>query len=230
MALEQRKVVRASGIKRRRLILEATLRVILRDGIRGVRHRAVAQEAQVPLASTTYYFRDIEQLLSEAFIYWSENARIYSDRLREQAFELLAELTPQSLQDRAQRLQLTTALSQLVTRYTIDQANDLRDERLIELAFHHEAVRSVELQKVVRESLAVQLQNMVEFYQVLGSGHPVADAQVTISVLYRLEQESVMAGPEIDHNKIEQTIQRHLNVMLGAVSLDAGAAAAPDVG
>ncbi|WP_414819992.1 TetR/AcrR family transcriptional regulator, partial [Shewanella colwelliana] len=46
---------RVDGEARRIAILEATLRLIVKEGIRGVRHRAVASEADVPLASTTYY-------------------------------------------------------------------------------------------------------------------------------------------------------------------------------
>ncbi|WP_373691576.1 TetR/AcrR family transcriptional regulator, partial [Endozoicomonas sp. SESOKO2] len=50
-----RKTSRANSEQRRRTILEAALRIVVRDGVRGVRHRAVAKEAQVPLSATTYY-------------------------------------------------------------------------------------------------------------------------------------------------------------------------------
>jgi len=45
------------GPARRRSILEATVRLLVRGGLAGVTHRAVAREADVPLAATTYYFR-----------------------------------------------------------------------------------------------------------------------------------------------------------------------------
>jgi TetR/AcrR family transcriptional regulator, regulator of biofilm formation and stress response len=51
---------------RRREILEATLRVIGGGGVKGVTHRAVAQEANVALASTTYYFDSKSVLVEEA--------------------------------------------------------------------------------------------------------------------------------------------------------------------
>ncbi|MGZ4481779.1 MAG: TetR/AcrR family transcriptional regulator, partial [Gaiellales bacterium] len=41
---------------RRQAILEATLRVIRDSGVHAVTLRAVAAEAGVPLAATTYYF------------------------------------------------------------------------------------------------------------------------------------------------------------------------------
>jgi TetR/AcrR family transcriptional regulator, regulator of biofilm formation and stress response len=51
---------------RRGEILEATLRVIGESGVNGVTHRAVAQEANVALASTTYYFDSKDALVEEA--------------------------------------------------------------------------------------------------------------------------------------------------------------------
>lgn len=51
---------------RRREILEATLRVIGDGGVKSVTHRAVAHEANVALASTTYYFDSKGALVEEA--------------------------------------------------------------------------------------------------------------------------------------------------------------------
>ncbi len=52
---------------RRAAIVEATLRVLGARGADAVTHRAVAAEAGVPLASTTYYFASKEALVREAF-------------------------------------------------------------------------------------------------------------------------------------------------------------------
>jgi DNA-binding transcriptional regulator YbjK len=54
---------------RRRAILEATIRIVGEHGPRAVTHRAVAREADVPLAATTYYFSSREELLEEALRY-----------------------------------------------------------------------------------------------------------------------------------------------------------------
>jgi DNA-binding transcriptional regulator YbjK len=61
---------RARGERRRQAILEATLRVIERDGVSGVSHRSVAREAGVPTTSTTYYFASLDDLLI-ATLMWS---------------------------------------------------------------------------------------------------------------------------------------------------------------
>ena len=62
-----RKASRARSEQRRKAILEAALRIVVNDGVRGVRHRAVAKEAEVPLSATTYYFKDISDLIADTF-------------------------------------------------------------------------------------------------------------------------------------------------------------------
>jgi DNA-binding transcriptional regulator YbjK len=52
--------------ERRNLILAATGRILTTDGLAAVTHRAVAREAEVPLAATTYYFASKEELIAEA--------------------------------------------------------------------------------------------------------------------------------------------------------------------
>jgi DNA-binding transcriptional regulator YbjK len=56
----------AQRAERRTAILEATARILGRDGLAAVTHRAVAREAGVPLAATTYYFASKEELITEA--------------------------------------------------------------------------------------------------------------------------------------------------------------------
>nr|WP_026361617.1 TetR family transcriptional regulator [Amycolatopsis nigrescens] len=56
---------RAKGERRRRALIEATLRVIERDGASGVTHRTVAREAGLPATTPTYYFDGIDGLLTE---------------------------------------------------------------------------------------------------------------------------------------------------------------------
>lgn len=50
----------------RAAIIEATIRLIGRDGVDGVTHRAVAKEAGVSLSSTTYHFDSKDEIVSEA--------------------------------------------------------------------------------------------------------------------------------------------------------------------
>lgn len=59
---------KARGEKRREQIVDATLRVIERDGVAGVTHRTVAAEAGVPPSSTTYHYKTLDDLLVATLI------------------------------------------------------------------------------------------------------------------------------------------------------------------
>ena len=69
-----RKTRRTGSEQRRQAILEASLNIIVRDGIRAVRHRSVAREAGVPLSATTYYFKDLSDLIADTFALFAERA------------------------------------------------------------------------------------------------------------------------------------------------------------
>lgn len=60
---------RARGQRRRQEILEASFGLVARHGAGSVTHRAVADEAGVPLAATTYYFASKDELLRETLEY-----------------------------------------------------------------------------------------------------------------------------------------------------------------
>jgi DNA-binding transcriptional regulator YbjK len=64
---------RARGLVRRTELLVATLAVVERDGVAGVSHRAVAAEAGVSLASTTYHFASLDELLVAALTWAAED-------------------------------------------------------------------------------------------------------------------------------------------------------------
>jgi TetR/AcrR family transcriptional regulator, regulator of biofilm formation and stress response len=58
----------------RERILWATLQIVGTDGVDGVRHRRVAEVAEVSLGSTTYHFAMREELIREAFRWYLAHA------------------------------------------------------------------------------------------------------------------------------------------------------------
>jgi DNA-binding transcriptional regulator YbjK len=54
------------GERRRAALVEAAAELLAEGGFDAVRHRAVAERADLPLASTTYYFDSLEELVTAA--------------------------------------------------------------------------------------------------------------------------------------------------------------------
>jgi DNA-binding transcriptional regulator YbjK len=76
---------RVRGRQRRTELLTAALAVVERDGVAGVSHRAVAAEAGVSVASTTYHFASLDDLLVAALTWAAEDL---AAELQERATEL----------------------------------------------------------------------------------------------------------------------------------------------
>ncbi|MFD9705010.1 TetR/AcrR family transcriptional regulator [Lentzea sp. NPDC059081] len=54
------------GERRRQALVEAASALLVEGGFDAVRHRAVAERAGLPLASTTYYFDSLDELVTAA--------------------------------------------------------------------------------------------------------------------------------------------------------------------
>jgi len=68
------------GARRREALLEAVLRLVAREGVAAVTHRAVAREAGASHRLTTYYFATKEQMLLEAFRHLSARSLERAER------------------------------------------------------------------------------------------------------------------------------------------------------
>ncbi|MDA3629191.1 TetR family transcriptional regulator [Saccharopolyspora oryzae] len=76
------------GERRRQALVVAAAELLAEGGFEAVRHRAVAERAGLPLASTTYYFSSLDDLVSAAVEYEGrhelEVGRARLDELAEQ--------------------------------------------------------------------------------------------------------------------------------------------------
>ncbi|MFE0250435.1 TetR/AcrR family transcriptional regulator [Streptomyces sp. NPDC059010] len=81
--------------ERRQRIIDAAIRVVGEKGIAGLSHRTVAADADVPLGSTTYHFKTLDDLLVAALRQASEGfAKVVASRggLEDPDADLAAEL------------------------------------------------------------------------------------------------------------------------------------------
>jgi TetR/AcrR family transcriptional regulator, regulator of biofilm formation and stress response len=151
---------------RREEILDATLRVIGREGREAVTHRAVAEEAGVPLGSTTYYFDSRDDLLGQAL---EHVARMEIERHGKLGENLLKAKTPRQLAD-------------LLVDELIFEAED-RNAYIAEYELWLEAGRRPELREAATAWCdAVQLA-VAGAMEKLGSSDPATDASLVVAAI-----------------------------------------------
>ena len=158
---------RARGERRQRAILEATLSLVGRKGAGAVTHRAVAEEAGVPLAATTYYFASKSDLLRETLAFAAETDRETTDKLA----AALANV------DTAEDFAETLA----------DHVNDwLEIGRLVVVSHYEislEGARRPELAEIDRAWTDRYVATLAEPFARLGSADPSRDAWIVVSTI-----------------------------------------------
>ncbi len=201
-----RKAARAKSEHRRRLILEATLRIVAKEGIRGVKHRAVAKEAGVPLASTTYYFKDIDELISDAFMLFAENSQKNMEYFYGQVQSLITSYDFDELtRSRELRSKLSDDLVNLGMQFVKSQIRFRKNEILAEQAFLLESLRDEMLKPLARKYREVWQNSLASILGNLGSKTPEENASMIISTVYSQQYDGVIAD-----GNINEAFQRRL--------------------
>jgi DNA-binding transcriptional regulator YbjK len=151
---------------RREQILEATLRIIGRAGRQAVTHRAVAEEAGVPLGSTTYYFESRDDLLRQALEYVAASEVA---RYGELGQELSSVESPRELADRL-----------------IDGLVAAAEDRVAYIAEYElwlEAGRRPELREAAQNWCDAEQLSVARAMEALGSSNPATDASLVVAAI-----------------------------------------------
>ena len=211
-----RKASRARSEQRRKAILEAALRIVVNDGVRGVRHRAVAKEAEVPLSATTYYFKDISDLIADTFTLCAENAM---NDVVQPIYQHVGEFIEQHKADVGASPEVTNQLlqnlSQMIVSYMKLELTDKRDHMIAEQAFKHECLRDARLRSIAQTYFDHLLEEMVELCKVIGVEDPEIAGELLMGTIFRIEHEALMIPvAQFDEDKACRMIRRQLSAFL----------------
>ena len=197
------------GERRREELLQATLRLIGARGADAVTHRAVAEEAGVPLSATTYYFASKEDLLEQTLLM---AAREETERLE----RLVLEMAPRSF-----------SVDEWAAAVAAQIAADVEAEPA-----KHVALFELGLEATRREPLRAELQRWEDAHlrlaemgcRAIGSDEPVVDARVVVATLTGLMLQQLAGGSEdFERTVMRPALQRLLRQLAGQAGTLAGA-------
>jgi TetR/AcrR family transcriptional regulator, regulator of biofilm formation and stress response len=174
---------RPRGAARRDALLEAVLKIVGEIGADAVTHRRVAEVADLPLASTTYYFKSKEHLLTAALELAAERDIA---RLSEFAAHPVADDDPIGL-----------AIAAVLD--PIDETGpSQRGSMIANYALLLEAARRPALQAVARRWTEAYLDVLGRLLTAAGSAEPAADAELLMAAADGLLIEQLTAGTRVD--------------------------------
>lgn len=208
-----RKTRRAGSEQRRRAILEAALSIIVRDGIRNVRHRAVAREADVPLSATTYYFKDISDLIADSFTLFAEKSmEEVIEPFRQQVFALLDQMA--DAPEGADRDALIEQLAGMVTGFIVNEVVEKRDHLVAEQAFMQEAVLDDRLRPLAIAYNKAQEDVLAKACEKMGTANPAIDAELLLALFLRHEYLLLLDPEQINESSLHKKVLVALRMIL----------------
>ena len=195
----------ASAVRRpsaqaiRTAIIEATIRLIGRDGVDGVTHRAVAAEAGVSLSSTTYHFASRDEIITEAL-----------RRVADLELERLARDAEALLEVHADIASIARALTAWLTeQVTGDDLVRVRAGYHLQL----EAARRPEL-RAIHVAWGQAVQGLAEsVLRAAGSPRPHTDAGILSSAIDGLRLDEVTAPRPGFERRARPVIERLLSTL-----------------
>ncbi|MDX1692546.1 MAG: TetR family transcriptional regulator [Ketobacteraceae bacterium] len=212
-----RKASRARSEQRRKAILEAALRLVVSEGVRGVRHRAVAKEADVPLSATTYYFKDIADLIADTFTLFAEKAM--SDvvvPINEDVARFIEANDVKMLEDEKVRNQLVNAMAALLVGHIHNELREKRDHLIAEQAFMHESIRDPRLREMAKHYYEHLVMDMKRLCEQLGVKEPAIAADMLMGTIFRIEYEGLLLeSPEdFDTERAQKILRRQFMALV----------------
>lgn len=190
---------KTDNIDRRDLLLEAAIRVISEQGMRGLTHRAVEAEAGVPHGSTTYYFGTRHELLTALMAYMAERGR--------RETEPIARAMTLSLADRSKPVDIDSIARSYVA--WIDASAEIE---LARYELQVTAARDPEMKQLMTENCDVFRSMCEPIVIACGSSDPKRDAHILQAALDGwMFDRLTHAGPS------EEIILDGMKMLLGAI-------------
>tara|TARA_R110001599_G_scaffold351822_1_gene584692 strand:- start:20500 stop:21213 length:714 start_codon:yes stop_codon:yes gene_type:complete len=210
---------REKGEQTRRKILNATLKVICRDGIRAVTHRSVAAEAGVHLSLTTYYFTDIEQMMKEAFQQFCEASQPDLENALEAAYEYLDSFTRGELRKRETREKICHDMAIMTGRHVYNQIVHNPERLALEQILFNEARLSPEIHKLGVQQREKQIEPLITLCRIFNRKDPEINAELLFGSITSMEYHAVtLHRDEVDEAKIVALLRRLLGWLGGLKS------------
>jgi len=213
---KKRPARREKGEQTRRRILEATLRVICRDGIRGVTHRSAASEAGVHLSLTTYYFTDIEEMIREAFQHFCTLPNPDLESAMAEATAYLDSFSPRELRKRAVREQASERLATLAGNHLYRQIIHNPNRLAVEQILFTEARLSPAVREMGVQHRQMQIRALLRLCRYFNRKDPEINAELLFSAITALQYQRLsLPRNAVNRDHIIILLRRQMGWLMG---------------
>ena len=199
---------RSKGEKTREKILVAAIEILALNGVKGTTHRAIATHAELQLSLTTYYFKDIQELIHQAFKLNSKRILSHADPVLETAFSIITKVPKKELRKTTTKLALCDQLTNMASLHLIDTIKHQAISLTVEQLMFTETQVTPSLRLLSQEHELSQLIPYKELCQFFNKINPEVDAKIMYTIFSQLRYAQLYKQVNIDTLIIEQTVRR----------------------
>lgn len=203
---------RSKGELTRERILIAAIEVLAVKGIKGTTHRAIASHAKLQLSLTTYYFKDIQELIHQAFKLNSKFLLSNSHFVFARAFDAIEDIPKTDLRKVAVKQQLCTKLANIASDYLLNQITEKRVYLAVEQLMFTELQVTPALKALTHSHELSQLKPFEQLCRYFNKTDAELDAKLMRTIFTQLKYSLLNSEPEnIDHALLKQTAEKVLS-------------------
>jgi TetR/AcrR family transcriptional regulator, regulator of biofilm formation and stress response len=185
--------------ERRGAIVDAAVRIIATRGLPALTHRAVAREAKVPLAATTYYFASKDEILREAL-----------EALAAAEVERLAELAA-----RIREISSADKLASLVAEALFPDPEDAERRWIAQFEIYLEAARDPALRPAVEHWRAAFVEVAESALRVAGAPEPEGRAELAVAGMNGLLLDRIRGIGEDPRQRLQVRLGELFTLLVG---------------
>ncbi|CAN7145844.1 TetR family transcriptional regulator [Variovorax sp. LjRoot290] len=213
-AAEPKRVKSTKGEQSKKLLLDAALVSIAKQGIYSITHRSIAAEAGVPKSLTTYFFSSLPDLLEQAFIHFTVLAADDNVKHLEELDALMASRTTTWPLSPGARRTLHKLLSQRLAEFILRQATEHPVGVAVELNFLYVYRSDKPIRQHIEAYRGMLLNRLANLIRRFSGRNAAIDASLMLGMIHQLLFKSTITPQEIDRERVHAEVSRMMAFIL----------------
>lgn len=207
---------KSKGEQTKELILEAAIQVLATHGIKGTTHRAIASQANIQLSLTTYYFKDIQALIHQAFVLNSIHVTHDGGLAWKKAFEYIECYDKASLRKVATKEQICDVLAKMSAQYLVKQIIEQPTALSVEQLLFTEIQVTPALRDLAQQHRKLLMAPFIRLCCYFNKHDPHINADIMLTLFQQIEYRNLaIASAEIDKDEIKALTRRIIAWVIG---------------
>ena len=205
---------RSKGERTKHLILESAIAILAKQGIKGATHRAIASHANIQLSLTTYYFKDIQELVQQAFELNSANVINEVTDLWQPTLDLVDKYSKADLRRVSVRVELREKIANLLVKMITDNAANNRQQLIVEQQLFSEIQVTSALSLIAKQHYLAQLQPCLQLCQYFTQDGVAVNAEILLSQIQQVTYRQLLAENNENIDRLADVIRQILAIVI----------------